>query len=332
MEPMGQAWHALSAAEVAARLGADPDRGLGPDEAHRRLLRVGANRVGDQPEVPLWRLWVDQFRSLVVLLLLLAAVVAGILGEHADAIAILAALVLNAVIGFGTEWHARISLARLRALAVPEALARRDGRLVRLPAAELVPGDVVVLEAGAQIPADRRLLRTAGLLLVESALTGESEAVDKDAEAPLVSETPLAERRTMAYLGTMAVAGSGEGLVTATGVATELGRIGQLVALAGERETPLERQVETLGRRLILLVLAICGVVGLAGILHGQPIGLMLETAVSLAVAAIPEGLPAVTTVALAAGLWRLARAGALVRRLPAVEALGSTTVICSDK
>jgi Ca2+-transporting ATPase len=328
----GQAWHALPASEVAARLGVDTERGLSRDEARRRLLRIGPNRVADQPEIPLWRLWIDQFQSLVVLLLLLAAVIAALLGERADAVAILAALVLNAAIGFGTEWHARRSLARLRALAVPEALARRDGGLVRLPAAELVPGDVVVLEAGAQIPADVRLLQAAGFRLMEGALTGESDTVEKEADARLASDTPLAERRTMAYLGTTAVAGSGLGLVTATGVATELGRIGQLVALAGERTTPLERQVEGLGRQLIGLAVAVCGMVGLAGILHGEPIGLMLETAISLAVAAIPEGLPAVTAVALAAGMWRLARAGALVRRLPAVETLGSTTVICADK
>jgi Ca2+-transporting ATPase len=317
---------------VAARLGTDAERGLSRDEARRRLLRIGPNRVADQPENPLWRLWIDQFRSLVVLLLLLAAAIAWVLGERAEAIAILAALILNAAIGFGTGWHARRSLARLRVLAVPEALARRDGRLVRLPAADLVPGDVVALEAGAQVPADVRLLRTAGFQLMEAALTGESDAVEKDADARLASETPLAERRTMAYLGTTAVAGSGLGLVTATGVATELGRIGQLVALAGERTTPLERQVEGLGRRLIGLAIAVCGAVGLAGVLHGEPIGLMLETAISLAVAAIPEGLPAVTAVALAAGMWRLAGAGALVRRLPAVETLGSTTVICADK
>ncbi len=163
-------------------------------------------------------------------------------------------------------------------------------------------------------------------------LTGESDAVEKEALARLDPNAPLALRRTMVYLGTTVLAGSGLAAVTATGLATELGRIGQLVALAGERTTPLERQVEALGRRLMILALGICAVVGLAGILHGEPMGLMLETAISLAVAAIPEGLPAVTSVALAAGLWRLARRGALVRRLPAVETLGSTTVICSDK
>ncbi len=325
-------WHALSPAEAAARLATDPEDGLTPDEARRRLAAVGPNRIADRPDTPLWRLALRQFRSLVVLLLLVAAGVAALLGERIEAVAILVAIALNAGIGFATEWHARRSLARLRALVVPEAVVRRGGRVLRLPAAALVPGDCVVLEAGGQVPADCRLIRTSALRISEAPLTGESEAAEKDHAARLDPDTPLAERRTMAYLGTSVVAGSGLGLVTATGAATELGRIGQLVSEAGERETPLERQVEVLGRRLIGLALAISGVVAAAGILHGEPVGLMLETAVSLAVAAIPEGLPAITAVALAAGVWRLARAGALVRRLPAVETLGATTVICADK
>ena len=329
---IGEPWHALDLPAVAAHLRADLDAGLTVGEARERLARVGPNRVGDHPETPLWRLALAQFRSLVVLLLLAGALVAWVLGERVEALAILAALVLNAAIGFASEWRARISMARLRALAVPRALVRRGGLVAQIPSTELVPGDLIVLEAGVRVPADARLVRSAALRVSEAALTGESDAVDKDAEAVLDPDTPLAERRTMVYLATTALAGSGLAVVTATGLATELGRIGQLVALAGTRATPLERQVEALGRRLIGLALAVCGAVGLAGILHGQPIGLMLETAISLAVAAIPEGLPAITTVALAAGLWRLARSGALVRRLPAVETLGSTTVICSDK
>jgi Ca2+-transporting ATPase len=328
----GVAWHALEPAVVVRNLATDPDQGLTPSEAQHRLRLVGSNRVADQPEAPLWRLALDQFRSLVVGLLLAASVVAWVLGEHAEAIAILAALVLNAGIGFVAEWRARVSLARLRALAVPQALVRRGGHVAAVAAADLVPGDVIVLEAGSAVPADVRLLRSAALQVSEAALTGESAAVWKDATASLAPEASLADRITMVYLGTTVLAGSGVGVVTTTGVATELGRIGQLVALAGPRATPLERQVEALGRRLILLATAVCAVVGLAGILHGEPVGLMLETAISLAVAAVPEGLPAVVSLALAAGLWRLARRGALVRRLAAVETLGSTTVICADK
>jgi len=319
-------------AAVVEHLATDAEQGLTSPEAQRRLRLVGPNRVGEQPDTPLWRLALEQFRSLVIVLLLVASVVAWVLGEHAEAIAILAALVLNAAIGFVSEWRARVSLSRLRALAVPRALARRSGQVVRVAAADLVPGDVVVLEAGSAVPADARLLRSAALQVGEAALTGESAAVWKDATASLLPDVPLADRITMVYLGTTVLAGSGIGVVTTTGVATELGRIGQLVALAGPRATPLERQVEALGRRLIVVAMAVCAVVGLAGILHGEPVGLMLETAISLAVAAVPEGLPAVVSLALAAGLWRLARRGALVRRLAAVETLGSTTVICADK
>jgi Ca2+-transporting ATPase len=325
-------WHTLSPAEVVKLLSVNPDAGLSGDEARRRLARVGANTVGEHPETPLWRLVLAQFRSLVVLLLLAASVIAAALGEHVEALAILAALLLNASIGFFTEWRARVSLAKLRALTVPEALVRRERTIMRIRAADVVPGDLLVLETGAHVPADGRLIRSSQLRAAEAALTGESVPVDKDVDARLAPATSLADRRTMVYLGTTVVAGNGLAVAIATGLATEVGRIGQLVALAGERATPLERQVEELGRRLMGFALATCGLVGLAGILHGQPVGLMLETAITLAIAAIPEGLPAVTTVALAAGLWRLARAGALVRRLPAVETLGSTTVICSDK
>ena len=328
----GVVWHALEIAAVVAHLSTDVEKGLTAHEVDRRLHLVGANRVADQPETPLWRLALEQFRSLVVLLLLAAAGIAWTLGERAEAVAILAALVLNAAIGFFSEWRARVSLARLRALAVPQALVRRGGHTTRVAAADLVPGDVVTLEAGAAVPADARLVRSAALQVSEAALTGESAAVWKDAEARVASEAHLADRATMVYLGTTVLSGSGAAIVTTTGLATELGRVGQLVALAGPRATPLERQVEALGRRLIVLAVAVCALVGLAGILHGEPIGLMLETAISLAVAAVPEGLPAVVSVALATGLWRLARRGALVRRLAAVETLGSTTVICADK
>jgi Ca2+-transporting ATPase len=325
-------WHALDPAAILEHLASDPEAGLTLAEAQRRLRVLGPNRAIDHREVPLWRLALEQFRSLVVLLLLAAAVVAWALGERAEGVAILGALVLNAAVGFVSEWRARVSLARLRALAVPEALVRRSGHTIRAAATDLVPGDVVILEAGAAVPADARLLRSAALQVSEAALTGESAAVWKDAQAHPSSESPLADRASMVYLGTTVLTGSGAAVVTATGPATELGRIGRLMAEGGPRATPLERQVEALGRRLIVLAVGICAMVGLTGILHGEPVGLMLETAISLAVAAVPEGLPAVVTVALAAGLWRLARRGALVRRLAAVETLGSTTVICADK
>jgi P-type Ca2+ transporter type 2C len=325
-------WHALDVSEVVTLLRTDPERGLTTAEARHRLARVGPNRITDSGETPLWRLVLRQFKSLVVLLLLAAAGIAWGLEERPEAIAILAALLMNAAIGFGTEWRAQVSLAKLRALVVPTARVRRDGKDLRVDAATLVPGDVILLEAGSQIPADARLLKATALRIDEASLTGESVAVTKSADDALAADVRLAERTTMVFLATTVQAGSGIAVVTATGLGTELGRIGQLVALAGERTTPLERHVEGLGRRMVGLALGVCGLIAAIGILHGEPVGLMLETAVTLAIAAIPEGLPAVTAMALATGLWRLAQAGALVRRLPAVETLGSTTVICADK
>jgi Ca2+-transporting ATPase len=327
-----RSWYSLDPQETLNLLATDAELGLTREEATRRLAQVGPNRIADHEETSLWVLVGRQFRSIVVLLLLVAAGLAALVGELLESAAILVALLLNAAIGFATEWRAQRSLAALRSLALPHALVKRGGQVSRVPASTLVPGDLLILEAGAQVPADARLLRNAGLQTAEAALTGESVPVDKDAEAKLPPAAPVADRVSMVYLGTTVVAGSALAVVTATGTATELGRIGQLVALVPHRETPLEREVEQMGRRLIGLALMICGVVGLAGILYGQPVWLMIETAVTLAIAAIPEGLPAVTAVALAAGLWRLARRGALVRRLSAVETLGSTTVICADK
>ena len=253
-----------------------------------------------------------------MLLLLVGAAIAAALGEWAEAIAILAALLLNAAIGFLAEWRARVSLARLRALAVPHAIVRRDGQLVRIAAAGAGAGRRRRAGGGRGGPGRRAPAAERG--------PAGRRVRPSPARAPRCGRTPtpgpapdgpLAERANVVHLGTAVLAGSGLALVTATGPATELGRIGQLVASTGRRATPLERQVEALGRRLIVLALGICAVVGLAGILHGEPIGLMLETAISLAVAAVPEGLPAVVSLALAAGLWRLAaprRAGAAAR------------------
>jgi Ca2+-transporting ATPase len=272
--------------------GTDAEVGLSTPEAQRRLHAVGPNRIADHRETPLWWLALAQFRSLVVLLLLAGAGIAAALGEGVEAVAILAALLLNAAIGFISEWRARVSLARLRALAVPHATVRRAGRLTRIAAAELVPGDVVRLEAGAAVPADARLLRSATLQVDESALTGESAAVWKDAQARPAPDGPLAERTNMVHLGTAVLSGSGLALVTATGPATELGRIGHLVASTEARATPLERQVEALGRRLIVLALGICAVVGLAGILHGEPIGLILRPRSASRSLRYPRGCP----------------------------------------
>lgn len=266
-------WHADPVAAVVARPGTDPERGVAPEEARRRLAGVGPQTIAQVRGTPLWRLLLAQFESVVVLLLLGAAAVARALGERPEAVAIAAALLLNAAFGFVTERRARLSLRRLRAAAVPSARVRRGGRTLRLSAAELVPGGLVALEAGTRVPADRRLVRSAALRTTEAALTGESGPVTKEAEAALPVETPLAERRTTAYLGIAVVGGRGRGVVVAAGAATELGRIGRLVAEVGARATPLERQARGLGRRLTGLALAGAGPVGVAGVLHGEPAG-----------------------------------------------------------
>jgi Ca2+-transporting ATPase len=273
-----------------------------------------------------------QFSDFMILVLLAAAAIAGVVGEPQDSIAILVIVVLNAAIGFAQEYRAEKTMAALRRLGAPGARVLRDGFAANVPAAELVPGDVVLLEAGAVVPADLRLVEAAQLKVQESALTGESLAVDKQVGALEGDDVVLGDRANMAYKGTLVTHGRGQGIVAATGMATELGRIARLIEQATQGRTPLQRRLARFGQRLAVGALAICAIVFVAGVLRGEPVVLMFLTAVSLAVAAIPEALPAVVTVALAMGAATMARRNALVRRLPAVEALGSVTVICADK
>ena len=252
-------------------------------------------------------------------------------GDLIDAGAILVVLIVNALVGFGTEWQAHRALDALRRQTLTTARVRRDGRELKVDAIELVPGDVVILNAGDRVPADARLHEAASLRAGESALTGESAPVNKSIE-PAPSDAPLAERYSMLYLGTTLTAGRAVALVTATGVNTELGHIGRLVAESPEEATPLEKRMAELGRRLVYIVLAIAAVILVAGWIRGESFWAMVEVSISLAVAAVPEGLPAVTTLVLAIGVLRMARQRAIVRRLPAVETLGSTTIICTDK
>jgi Ca2+-transporting ATPase len=323
--------HAVEAADVLRSLRVDLRRGLSHEEAAERRARYGSNVLQIIRPRPAWRILLDQFGSLIVGLLAFAAVVSWATGDAVEAAAILVVLVLNALVGFATEWQAGQALDALRRQARTQARARRDSRETLLDAADLVPGDIVVLNAGDRVPADARIIEAASLRVEESALTGESATVGK-AVIPVTSETLLAERHSMLYLGTTIVAGHAVAVVTATGAQSELGRIGRLVADVPEESTPLERRLAELGRRLVYLVLAIAGAVILAGWLRGDKLWMMVKVGVSLAVAAVPEGLPAVTTLILALGVLRLARERAIVRRLPAVETLGSTTIICTDK
>jgi P-type Ca2+ transporter type 2C len=324
-------WHALEAREALERLGSSTE-GLDAEDAAARLARVGPNRLPRGRRTSAWRILRDQFTGIVVLLLGSAAGVSLALGDLVEAVAIAAVLALNAAIGFLTEYRARQSMEALLQFDVPQASVLRNSRLAVIASDLIVPGDVVELRSGQAVPADARLLTAVDLRTDEAALTGESLPIGKRAGAVLPEAALLADRVNMVYKGTIVAGGTARALVAATGAATELGRVGALLSGIEEEQTPLERRLDALGHRLVWLSLGVAALVGGLEALHGQPIALVIETAIALAVAAVPEALPAVSTIALAVGLRRMARRQALVRRLPAVEALGSTTVVCTDK
>jgi Ca2+-transporting ATPase len=325
-------WHRLDAAQVAAHFGTVPEAGLTAGEVGRRLQRHGANELAEGERRSPWLMLAGQFTDFMILVLLAAAVIAGVVGEPQDSIAIVVIVLLNAVIGFLQEYRAERTMAALRRLGAPRARVLRDGQVLDVAARELVPGDLVLIEAGNVVPADLRLVQAARLKVQEAMLTGESLAVDKQVLPVETGDAALGDRTNMAYKGTIVTYGRGRGIVAATGMATELGRIARLIQSAAEGQTPLQRRLAHFGRWLAVAAMGICAVVFVAGLLRGEPLVLMFLTAVSLAVAAIPEALPAVVTVALALGAGKMAQRNALVRRLPAVESLGSVTCICSDK
>jgi P-type Ca2+ transporter type 2C len=328
----GARWHTRTAEEVCRTLGVDPGRGLSPAEVHARRAVHGLNELEERAGRGWWRIYLDQFRSLLVAILLGAALVSGLVGDAADAAAIVVIVFLNAAIGFVQEYRAERAVAALKALGAPAARVRRGGGQASVAASELVPGDVVLLEAGAVVPADLRLVEVAELRAAEAALTGESQPVDKLCEPLVGDDLALGDRTNLAYKGTLVIHGRGTGVVVATGMASELGRVAALLGAEEGVRTPLQRRLERFSRHLALAALAISALVFGLGLLRGEPLVLMFLTAVSLAVAAIPEALPAVVTIALALGARRMVRERALVRSLPAVETLGSITTICVDK
>ena len=330
-QPSTVDWHALSLAEAEARLDVSSTAGLSEAEAAERLRRHGPNRLSERPGKPAWRRFAEQLKQPLVLVLIAAGGITAGLGEWVDASVILGVVLVNAVIGYWQEAQAEGALAALaRSVAMPVTV-RRGGHKRPLPAAELVPGDVVVLAAGDRLPADLRLVHHKELHTDDSLLTGESLPVAKHT-APLAADTILAERGNMAYAGTTVVAGQGTGLVIATGDATETGRIADLMASTPDLTTPLTRKMATFSSWLLWAIGALAMVTFGIGLARGEAAFDMFMAAVALAVGAIPEGLPAAVTVTLAIGVARMARRRAIIRRLPAVETLGSTTVICSDK
>ncbi|MDJ0759012.1 MAG: cation-translocating P-type ATPase [Woeseiaceae bacterium] len=328
----GRAWHTFEMAEVAGALSVDPGQGLSDEEVRSRREQHGPNELTAAARLHPGMMILAQFRDVLILVLIAAAIISGIVGDVRDTAAILVIVVLNAVVGFVQQYRAENALEALRSLAAPIATVRRAGRLFTVPASDLVPGDVVLLEAGVGVPADLRLIDVEHLGVDESTLTGESTVVLKQAEVLPDAEVLAAERVNIAFKGSLITRGHGVGVVIATGAETELGRIASLLHKTETAKTPLQKRLARFGRRLALVVIGICAIVFASGLLQGEPVTLMFLTAVSLAVAAIPEALPAVVTVSLALGARKMSRVKALVRRLPAVETLGSVTYICSDK
>ena len=317
---------------LSAAGGVSVEQGLPTVEVQKRYQQFGANKLSEAPRVPTWRKLVAQFKDLVIWILIVAAIIAGVMGEWVDTAVILAIVLVNGIIGFLQEEKAGRALAALQKLSSPMAKVIRDGVLHLVPARELVPGDRIELEAGDNIPADARLLSGFGVRVQEAALTGESVPVDKDADCVLNENSPLGDRRNMVYMGTVTAAGKASAIVVAIGMDTELGHIAGLLQRSAPERTPLQRRLAELGKVLVFVCLVIVVVIFLLQLARGGELLEMLLISVSLAVAAVPEGLPAVVTLTLALGLQRMVKRNALVRKLPSVETLGSVTVICSDK
>ena len=323
--------HALHTEHVMRELAVDRAAGLSDTEVLARRAQFGPNVLPHVQGRSLARVFLDQFLNIIVLLLAAAAAISWATGDRLEGVAILVVLLLNATIGFAMEWQAGRALDALRKQTRIVARVRRNGADATIPAEELVIGDIVLVGAGDRVPADLRILEAAAVRVEESPLTGESKSVFKSTEV-VALDAAIADRSSMLFLGTVVTAGRAVATAVATGERTELGRIGKLVSTAGDESTPLQKKLNELGRRLAWLVLGIGAVVTLAGWLRGDDLWMMLEIGISLAVAAVPEALPATTTFILAFGVLRMARRHAIVRRLAAVETLGSTTVICSDK
>ncbi len=325
-------WYQSSAAAVLGELKSDGKRGLAKKEAQKRLQQYGQNELEQEPPASAWEIFWAQFQDFMILVLLGATAISFFLGEVVDAVAILAIVFVNAVLGFAQEYRAERSLEALQELAAPSTLVVRDGDTERIDARDVVPGDIVVLEGGDRVPADIRLLETNVFQVEEAALTGESVPVTKDDRFQPSGEVTLGDRKNMAFMGTTVTKGRAVGIVVATGMDTEIGQIADLINDSQDSGTPLQNRLEQLGRWLLVGCLLIVALVFAAGVLRGFPVYRMFLIGVSLAVAAIPEGLPAVVTIALAVGVQRMIKRNAIIRRLPAVETLGCATVICSDK
>ncbi len=324
-------WYRLGADETLDELGSTR-QGLSEEEAERRLAEHGPNELVEAGVKSPWRILGEQFTSILIIILIIAAAVSAFLGDYEDAIVIMAIVILNGILGFRQEYKAEKTMSALRKMAAPLVRVRRSDTVLEVAAPDLVPGDVVLLEAGNIIPADARIIHSASLRVQEAALTGESEPVEKIDASLDRDEIPLADRVNMVFMGTSASYGRAEAVIVGTGMDTELGKIAGMIQNVEREPTPLQKRLGQLGRWLALAALVLVIIIFVEGIIQGEELRLMFLTAVSMAVAAVPEGLPAIVTVALSLGAQRMLRRKALIRKLPAVETLGSVTVICSDK
>lgn len=323
-------WYRLKPEEVFKETKSD-EKGLSTDEAKRRLQKFGPNELQEAKKRSIALMFLAQFKDLMILILLAAAIVSGIIGDVTDTIVILVIVILNAVIGFFQEYRAEKAMEALKQMAVVQAHAMRDGKTATLPATELVPGDIILLEAGSAVPADIRIIESNNLKIEEAALTGESQAIDKITDVLEEDNLPIGDQTNLAFKGTFVGNGRGKGIVFATGMKTELGRIAKMLQ-ESEALTPLQQRMASFTKKLSLLVLILCVVFFIAGWLRGEDTVKMVLTSISLGVAAIPEALPAVITISLALAAKRMIRQNTLIRKLPAVETLGSVTYICTDK
>ena len=325
-------WFNCSPQQVVDALSTNLQSGLTSSDASRRLVEVGHNQLNIAPQISPWRIFFGQFTDFMVLVLIGASVISGLLGEKEDALTILAIIIINAVLGFFQEYRAEKSLEALKELTAPLAHVCRDGKVRKVPAKDLVPGDIMVLEGGDRVPADGRIVEQANLEVNEATLTGESMAVVKIEEVLQETSPVLGDQLNMVFAGTVVTSGRGKAVVVATGMKTEIGKIAGMISQAEDEATPLQKRLEQLGQWLVFICLGVCAMVGTMGVLRGEPPRQMFLAAVSLAVAAIPEGLPAIVTISLAIGVQKMIKRNAIIRKLPAVETLGCATVICSDK
>ena len=343
--------HYLPIEHVSSQLETQIEKGLAQAEAERRLKEHGPNELAEKPRPGFLKMLLDQFNNFLVIILIIAAVVSLLLGEVIDAAAIIVIVILNAVVGVVQESKAEAALAALKKMAAPNAQVLRDGHQTTMPSRELVPGDIVLLEAGNYVPADMRLVESVNLKIEEASLTGESVPVDKNAALVLDKEIPIGDRHNSAFMSTVVTYGRGKGLVTGTGMHTQIGLIAEMLQSYEAEDTPLQQKLDHLGKMLGIVCLSVCGIIFIYGLIRDTHIGTIFKdgflaylshekgdivklfmTAVSLAIAAVPEGLPAVVTICLALGMQKMIKRHALIRKLPAVETLGCATVICSDK